>query len=463
MSSGFSILLVSRRPQRHRLFRKLLTTLWIILGLMPSLVTTSHAQATRPILEGYVTAFPSSAAFAVNGRPVIADAKTQYGEIGPHQYASTESPLRAQMGYGRYVMIMGNDDKHRHAIVAKRIYLREDKHESVSGAGVVDRVFRLGNDTTFRADGYLLRVTEKTKVDFTAPLKSLADVQASTLTQFSGTLDPDGVASLSEVKFLPNEARKAKGIEDLEAFDLRFTPPDYAHKTPGKVKLSLIRGWHAVPADERLQERINRIGMNVVPAFQKALADDDPLKIHFRFYVIDNKRYRGEMCDSGGLVMIPEQVVERLKSDDQLAAVLADGVAFNLQDQWNRIITSKRLTTGVMFAGDIAGAFIPGVGLATLIGGNIAESKYEKALAQQRARVAVGLLSDAGYDLREAPVAWQLLAPKHPVTDPAKDLPNAPYPDISGYLINVLHLEYYDGARSAKPGQIETGQVMQSR
>ena len=65
--------------------------------------------------------------------------------------------------------------------------------------------------------------------------------------------------------------------------------------------------------------------------YQKQLAADDPSKIQFQFYAIDEPKIRSDVFCNEGLVLVPRQVVQRLKNDDQLAAVLADGVAFGLQ------------------------------------------------------------------------------------------------------------------------------------
>jgi hypothetical protein len=159
--------------------------------------------------------------------------------------------------------------------------------------------------------------------------------------------------------------------------------------------------------------------------------------MHIRFYAVDDAKSRSEICSFEGLVLVPSQLVERLKNDDQLAAVLADGVAFNLQRQAARAIVLNRALLGADIAADVAGVLVPGLGLAGLIGAE-AGTKAVISMEEQRGRVALALMADAGYDLREAPEAWRLMAPRHL----PNDLNSLKYPTLSGYQLSILSLQY---------------------
>jgi hypothetical protein len=178
--------------------------------------------------------------------------------------------------------------------------------------------------------------------------------------------------------------------------------------------------------------------MSLVPRYQREMADGDPTKIHFRFYAVDDAKTRTEICLLDGAVLIPKQVVERLKSDDQLAAVLADGVAYNLQREAAREVKLNRAAWGVVFAGEVAGALVPGLGPAMLMTSDVAGGNAEIAMQEERLRVALTLMRDAGYDPWQAPEAWRLLDPKKL---PA-NLASLTYPDTSCYQIGILNLQY---------------------
>jgi hypothetical protein len=271
-----------------------------------------------------------------------------------------------------------------------------------------------------------------------------------------GKRDKDGALVATRVQCLPGKPARIKVVPGLEESNWRVKPTG-ANSNQGKadhpdnslnegaplgqdekIKMGPSERWRTVPADQPLQQRVKRVGMQVVPEYQKQLPDNHPSKIRFPFYAVDDAKVRSDICSFEGLILVPERVVERLKKDDQLAAVLADGVAFNLQRRAARVVADSRVMTGTLVAGDLAGYFIPGAGLAVLIGDEKAASKVNTAMEEQRGRIALALMADAGYDPWQAPEAWRLLEPKHL----PRDLDSLKYPNRSGYQLGILNLQY---------------------
>jgi hypothetical protein len=121
-----------------------------------------------------------------------------------------------------------------------------------------------------------------------------------------------------------------------------------------------------------------------------------------------------------------------------LAAVLADAVAYNMQIQSARL---KREGIGLLsgqIAGNIAEAFVPGLALASDVGAGIIEHEIEMRMEEQRGRIALTLMADAGYDPWQAPETWRLLAPKAA----GKSQDNLKYPNRSWYQLGILNLQY---------------------
>jgi hypothetical protein len=196
-----------------------------------------------------------------------------------------------------------------------------------------------------------------------------------------------------------------------------------------ELKVGLGR-WHTLPADQPLQQRVHRLGMALVPTYQREMADDDPSKIHFRFFAIDDDKLRGNVNLLDGAVLVSKQTVERLTSDDQLAAVIADGVAYSLQRQAAQQVKINRVAWGA----DIAAAFVPGVGTAMMLAGDNAET----IMQDERLRIALALMRDAGFDPWQAPEAWRLVEPKKLPANPA----SLEYPENSCYQMQILNLQY---------------------
>jgi predicted Zn-dependent protease len=213
--------------------------------------------------------------------------------------------------------------------------------------------------------------------------------------------------------------------------------------------------WHTIPADPNLQARVQRVGMRVLPEFERQMADDDPDKIAFSFWAVDDQELRVVFCSShAGLIVISRQTLDRLQTDDQLAAVLADGVAYEIQRQGAVRLIAERAMLGADTASVAIFALSPATALILGAGGVLPSQKYQQhLLEEQRGRVALSLLADAGYDPWQAPEAWRLLEAKHL---PA-DLSTLKYPNRSGYQLSVLHLQYRQfastGSGIAGPGR----------
>jgi len=417
------------------------------------------AQTAYPI-EGYISAIHPPMGFEVIGHRFVVTPQTSFGVMGLDSTAN-DSPLRQSLRIGVYVQVAGSSENLPSIIPFKAtaIQIRDDWDRKLSGVGVITRVVLSPAPTTavYEADGYLIRITPSTQLDFLGDLSSLSEVSENTWIHFSGKRDKNGIVEATKAQFIPAKPTKFKAVKDLEIATVKTRPvgaiddsmTSKATGTPAisndgaalqqdeQLKIGLGR-WHTIPADQPLQQRVHRIGMALVPAYQRAMADDNPSKIHFRFFAVDADKWRADVCLLDGAVLIPKLAEERLKSDDQLAAVLADGVACNLQRQAAREIAMNRAALGAEIAGDVAGAFVPGLGLAIHATGGVAGGDAELALQQERLRIALALMHDAGYDPWQAPQAWRFLEPKKL---PA-NLASLPYPDTSCYQIGILNLQY---------------------
>ena len=162
--------------------------------------------------------------------------------------------------------------------------------------------------------------------------------------------------------------------------------------------------------------------------------------------MVEEKDIRSALSCHEGLVLVPVTVINRLRSEDQLAAVLADGVAASLQLGQARIAVDWRvLWEEAGFAALSAAGGPWGLGYAGgMVGNAIVNHTMQRKLENQRGRVALSLMSDAGFDPWQAPEAWRLLAPEKPPKDPSK----LKYPDRAGYQLEILNLQYKRAATS---------------
>ncbi len=429
---------------------RLFAALVVAVSVVPSI-----SQPSYPV-EGYINVVHSPTDFEVGGRRFYLNSNTAFGLIGDDS-TTTKSPLREQLRVGVYVEVAAPDPGPFKPFIATTVLVRDDWGRKVSGVGVITRVVLPPSPTAvFEADGYLIRISPSTNVNFLGDLNALADVSENTWLHFKGKRDRNGVIEASKADFFAAKPTKFKAVKGLEIVPVKTRPAGATDNTTTseakgtvsladdgaslqqdeQIKIGLGR-WHTIPADQPLQQRVHKIGMALVPAYQRDLADDDPSKIHFRFFAVDDK-VRGSECLLDGAILISTEAMNRLQNDDQVAAVLADGIACNLQRQAARMISMNRAVLAAVVAGDVAGAFVPGLSSAVRGAAGGVDADEEEVMLEERLRISLALMKDAGFNPWQAPQAWRLLDPKKLSGNPAQ----LPYPDASCYQIETLNLQY---------------------
>ena len=83
------------------------------------------------------------------------------------------------------------------------------------------------------------------------------------------------------------------------------------------------------------------------------------------------------------------------------------------------------------------------------VAGVVIKHEILHKLEDQRGRMALGLMADAGYDPWQAPEAWRRLEPKQLPRDRSK----LKYPGRAGYQLEILAMEYKRSAPAAPDGK----------
>lgn len=397
-----------------------------------------------PAVRGNITAVQMPDSFDVDGYHVVIMASTRFFAYqGPKK---DDRELRRAVDVGSYVQVIGSKNRKEHTVTATQIRIRDDRDSIVSGFGVIDRIVTTGDDTVLNADGNTLRIETKTDLHFSSGLTALDQIVAGAWVHYEGRRNEAGDVHATRVEFVKPKLPKRK-VDPQSLVQVTAFPPGSIIDFDGRF--SVLRekrrmedaggacGWYPVPDVDEMQARVRRIGQRLIPQFQRDLPNDDPAKIPFRFYLVQEKHIRTSLFSNDGIVLIPVPVMERMKNEDQLAAVIADGIAANLQRQQARIACDMNLISAAelaLYVGVRSGA---GFGAGAL-GGAIISHEILRKMEQQRGRVALGLMADAGFDPWQAPEAWRLLDPKVPPKDPA----NVKYPERSGYQLEMLNLQY---------------------
>jgi hypothetical protein len=404
------------------------TAFVLLLGLVCVPCALSQQQED-PAIDGYVTRVVSSSDFDVNGYRVFCGAGTQttIGQFQSKGALSNQGCPEDPLYLGEPTKIFGSRKKKEHAVQADRIAAQPLIRGEITGSAVIDALPPQNStgakpgSLLVRADGYRILIDGKTAITWYQPLKSLDGVELGNWIEYKGRQRADGVVEAESAKL-------SSDIVSSEEEKLREKQDFDPSTTPGDAKQSMIKtafGYtdpRRIPLfkDPAMQARINEIGNKLIPAYQRALPDTNLAKIHFRFELVNEKNWHDALTLSSGIIFVPRQVVERMQNDSQLAAVLADNMACELEKQPYRLAPIQQGLDVAGFEAEMLGLFVPGVGLVGTAAG-ITQAEIQTKAEEQSGRVSIGLLRDAGYDIDQAPVAWWLLASKKP--EPTSKIP----------------------------------------
>lgn len=262
---------------------------------------------------------------------------------------------------------------------------------------------------------------------------SPARFQANTWAVYRGIGMADSPAMIYRLRLWGNLVD-----ENEKKYWAKFAPavvaPDYANRTPGSATFPHARAtdFLSIIPDQGVQDFVSKLGASLVPEYQKALPDSDATKIRFRFYVVREagtawqeqaKRFealwspRREDWEApfvalpDGLIFVPDGALARIVNEAQLASLLSCAITSVLQKQ--------SYLSDSPYSGFKSG--IPlFLGLDRLV---LAVWNNEQAL-----RIGMRQMYLAGYDVREAPLAWAAAMgdpPNNPIINsktPRKDV-----------------------------------------
>lgn len=390
---------------------------FVVLAVLFALAEpSSFSQSSsidEPILTGYVTRGNTPSDFDVDGWTIRSDDKTTF-----YQSRGTSSIMNRESGgevyLGERVSLFGKKDFKKHRIEAREVTFLRTDDDALSGLAIVDHLFPLdiGGFLVLRADGYVIKLDQSTILDSASMVKQ-EDLKVGDWIGYNGVLRQNGVLVANKVAFYPSQVSDREAwLRSKTDYDPSAVPDDAKQTTWAKV-WNITDPKHIPPYhDEALQTRIDRIGKQLIPTYQRALGESDPRKVHFQFQLVSGKKWKDSMSLPSGIILIPYEIVERLADDSQLAAVLADNMAAVLEKQSYRLLPASTTLSAVNGASLVGAFFVPGLGLGSGATA-LASHKISTDLLNQSGRVSLCLMHDSGYDVTQAPIAWRTLYSKN--------------------------------------------------
>jgi hypothetical protein len=378
----------------------------IVAASLLSCASYASAELDQPQMRnGYVSAITSPTEFDLNGEHILCDAKTVFNS--PLGTGSASAPCAEHIYIGEPLAVVQYSRKGDVFHATMLNVNNMPTHMKVTGYGILD--LPLAPETTrihglLHADGRRLRLTARTQLTLEPPIASLADVHPSDWIAYEGRPEADGTLSVTAIAIARNTVsdREAKLLKHISA---RVMPPDYAAKKTGDIYFFASKHpWARIVADQSMQERVQSIGAKLVPAWQRALSENDPLRIHFQFFVVTRKPIAHDSISfPDGTILIPEKIARDLATDSELAAVIAANMAEVLEKQASRYMSAKEILGATNLAAlGVGFAPVPFLGTGMVIGTAIAANEMQRRTREQADRVSLALLHEAGYDINQS-------------------------------------------------------------
>jgi hypothetical protein len=359
----------------------------------------AQSEVDAPDAVGYVTS-PAAKDLRVLGQKIDITPKTKFVLVTGKRL--TRLPAQPEWRLGELLEIWGSLKKKTHSVKAESIHILIPTPHAISGSGIIQKAeSAAAGEAQLRADGYQLHLTAKTHLLSAGLIQTLAAAAPNQWIDYRGILEPDGIVDVTEATITPNVAAPS---------DLKYRAKEDAVARPDS-------------ADPTLQARVNRIGTSLIPRYETQLPDTDPTKIQFRFPVTDEEHAKRGRNLQNGVILVSAAALARMQTDSEIAALLADGIAATLEmnELGNHAAGYTRAST--ILNDTAAAALIVVEPLSAIwLAPGLIRGPYQLSHAQEQSgRESLGLLADAGYDLREAPLAWWLLASKDP--QPVEKIP----------------------------------------
>jgi hypothetical protein len=389
--------------------------------------------AKEVTIRGFVTEVKSSTVFEIDDYKVTRDRSVEF-ETNAQEGDKSDAAFKPKgICIGTELEVKGEYDESSGQLKAKSIKVLFEDMGKLKRTALLEQAPALvrkgtGWEGELRADGQRISVSPETSLTTklnkserknsidkkskeeedsdSAPLTSLDEVNLDTFVRYEGTRAPDGAIKAEKIEFRhaelePGEAKLWKRLEP------KVKEPDYSSFAPGELKMHWKK-YHIVPNREA-QDYVTNLGESLIPAHQKDLPANDPLKIPFRFYLVQDKSFNAAAYPNG-VVIVHSAVFDFLQNEAQLAFVLAHEISHAVEKHEWQALHYHRAELTALRAG---GAFIPfGGSLVTGLAASGIQNQFARSLENQADRVGLEWMLAAGYDIREAPASWKAVSMK---------------------------------------------------
>lgn len=283
-----------------------------------------------------------------------------------------------------------------------RIKTKIDPWE-VEVKGLFDKL----NGDVAKIDGQSVKLSPGARIDGDSEWKgkkfgAFGEMMLGSLVEVSGIRKGDGIVYAQKGKTKPNlfTDMDRELIASVKA-GIAISHPNGA--ADGRVKVGNTE--LKIVGRPEVNAYITTIGQKLVPQWAKDLQDDDPAKITFRFFVIEDDTFNAFALPDG-TVVVNTGLLKVMKNEAQLAAILGHEIA-HVTNEHSRKGLETAHKTGLIATGiGIIRGNKPDA-IASTFGLGVLSNKLGRNSEDQADRVGLFYTHNAGYDPREAPKIWR--------------------------------------------------------
>ena len=241
-------------------------------------------------------------------------------------------------------------------------------------------------------------------------LDRIDQIRENTFVSYQGTREKDGTILAKKVEFTQNELTSGEA-RLWKALAPKVKESNYSTGKPGELRIQTQR-FKLVP-NEEVQKYVSDLGTSLIPKFQHDLPAGDPQKIPFKFFVVDQK-VPNASASPNGTVIVHSGIITAMENEAQLVAVLSHEISHATEEHTYRQSQFHKKVRMAIAIGGAVGAAYGGRAVADLTNLTLAAIRngYQRSLENQADRVGMEYMVNAGYDPREAPRVWKVMAVK---------------------------------------------------
>ena len=362
------------------------------------------------------------------------------------------------------------------------------------GKAEASGVYEKLDGRTATVGGQLVTLADGARIEGTKEWKGLMfdsfdAMMLGSFVEVKGTRDADGLVHATAGKTWPNVYTEID--EEVRATYRDSLSLPASNRLAGGT-LRIADEEYRLVEDLELQSYVTQVGYGLIPGYLQDVPDNDPAKVLFRFYVIDDPSFNAFAYPDGS-VFVHTGLLAVLENEAQLAAVLGHEIAHVTHEHGRRRYQrAKKVRTGKKVAKKVGGLLgklgkanpfrkkkkerlqvkeldvdeTAEVGLEDAIdfGVGLVSNVYSRRMENQADRVGLFYMYEAGYDPREAPEVWakivELTGPRSRIEQIRETVETALYSShpAARRRLSHLHLEIARQWHDTDFSRVEVGE-----